>query len=68
MRMLRRERRRAARKTDGAERFVAFAVQKRHIAGARAALLGDPHIEPAGSAVYADSNLVGISPDSSWIG
>ncbi|MBA4334755.1 MAG: hypothetical protein C0420_07485 [Methylobacterium sp.] len=68
MRMLRRERRRAARKTGGAERFVAFAVQKRHIAGARAALLGGPHIEPAGSAVYADSNLVGISPDSSWIG
>ncbi|WP_376985083.1 hypothetical protein [Bosea sp. R86505] len=68
MRMRRGERQRAARKSGGAERFVAFAVQKRHIAGARAALLGGPHIEPAGSAVYADSNLVGISPDSSWTG
>jgi hypothetical protein len=66
--MRRGESRRAARKNAGAERFVAFAVQKRHIAGARAALLGGPHIEPAGSAVYADSNLVGISPDSCWIG
>ncbi|MDP3255003.1 MAG: hypothetical protein Q8S58_01335 [Bosea sp. (in: a-proteobacteria)] len=68
MRLRRVERGLAAQKSGIAEPFVAFAVQKRHIAGARAALPGGPHIEPAGSAVYADSNLVGISPDSCCIG
>jgi hypothetical protein len=54
----------AGRQARRPDQFVAFAVQKSHIAGAQVALNRRLNIEPAGSAVYADSNLIGISTDS----